>query len=154
MFDFLGEIIEGATELLSEVFGGGIAGDAMAALAMELGTTVVTIGAGAVALGALIALAELTVDSIKKYLNSRKSDIEDALNNDPETLKRFLPKERLAGANKFSLSQMKKVVHKMQRTSDGQTVATVRISHPVSGVYLDAPIAGNQVKGVYQGLVL
>lgn len=156
-FEFLGILIEGIVDFVGDLFSEGgemLAG--AAELAAEVGTSVVAIGAGAMALGAIVALAELTVNTIRNYLNSKQvaKKIEDILNNDEETLKALLPKERLAGANKCSIGEMYKSVHSVRKTSDGQTVATVRIVHPKSGVYLDAPIAGNKATGIYEGLVL
>lgn len=156
IFELIGGLLEWGVDALSELFGeaGGelIAGGAEALV--DLGTAVVAIGAGAAALGAIIALAELTVDSIRKYLNNKNiaSQIEDILNNDKQTQKYF--RDKLQNVPQFSLKQMNKVVAKMQRTSDGQTVATVRVIHPESKVYTDIPIAGNKVSGVYEGLTL
>lgn len=154
MFDLLGDLVELVTDLFSDGGGDLLAG--AADLALEIGTDIVAIGAGAAAIGAIVALAELTRDTIRKYLASKAvaSQIEDILNNDENTLNKFVPEERLRGAHKYSISQMTKVVDKIEKTADGQSVATVRVVHPRSGVYLDAKIAGNHMSGVYEGLTL
>lgn len=161
IFELLGEIIVAAGEMIGDLLEGAAdsAGellDSGAELAATLGTAVVAVSAAATAMGAVIALAELSVDAIRKWLNSKNiaSQIENILNNDPHTLESMLPEERLRGANKFSISQMKKIVHKVEKTPDGlQSVATIRIVHPC-GVYYDAVVAGNSVKDVYKGVTI
>lgn len=154
--DFISGLIEGLVDVIEEVAEVVFGNSDAAALAVELGTSVVAIGAGAAAIGACVALAELTVDTLRKFINSRdvSKKIEDALNNDEKTLKLLISKDQLAGAHVCRIGDMKKVVHSVKRTPDGQTVATVRITHPKSGACLDAHIAGNKVSGVYEGLVL
>lgn len=155
IFELVGAILESLGDFLGELFeGGGELLEGGAALASELGTAVVAIGAGAAALGALIAVAELSAQAIRNFLYSQDmaSKIQNVLNNDPTTLKNL--GVSLQNAPQYSISQMKKVVQKVSRTSDGQTVATVRVIHPTSGVYVDCPIAGNTNKDVYEGLVL
>lgn len=148
----LGELVEGVADLFSEADADMLAEGTD--FAEKLGTAVVGIGVGAAALGALVALDVLSVDSLRKYLLHRSREIEDILNDDEKTLENVRIKERLKGAKKCSISQMEKVVTRIDKTSDGQTVATVRIIHPKSNVYTDIPIAGNKVKDIYEGLVL
>lgn len=148
IFELIGALIEGIGDLLGELFEGG------AALAAELGTAAVAVGAGAAALGAVIALAELSIDAIKKYLCKRDvaAKIERILNNDQRTLNAMVSSKRLANANKFSISDMDTTVHDVRRTRDGQKVAIVRVLHPVGRVYHDVVIAGNKNIDVQAGL--
>ena len=157
IFELLGEVISSVCDWIGDLLEGGgelLAGGAE--LAAVLGTAVVALGAAATAMGAVIALAELSVHAIRKWLNSKNiaGQIENILNNNPNTLKDLLPGEILRGANKVSISQMKKVVRKVEKTPDGsQTVATIHIIHP-RGVYYETAIAGNSVKDVREGMVI
>lgn len=156
IFELIGGLLEWGAEVIGDLLGesaGELIG-AGAEMAAELGTAVVAVGVGAAALGAIVALAELSLEAIKKWLYSAKvaSRIEDILNKNPQTLAAL--GHKLQNAPKFSLSQMKKVVHEVKRTQDGQTVATIRVTHPLSGVYTDVRVAGNTNKNVYEGAIL
>lgn len=154
IFDFLGDTIEtviGST--VEAISGSGVLGEMAAELAAELGTAVVAVGAGAVALGAVIAFADLTAEKLKKFICSKQmgDQLADILNDDPTTLAR-LTEKKLENAPRYSIHDMIRRVENLEKTTDGQTVVKVRVIHPISQVYTDVSVAANECKGIYKGL--
>lgn len=157
IFDFLGDaadaVISGAVEAFS---GSEVLGEMAAELAAELGTAAVAVGAGAVALGAVAAFAELTAETLKKFIQSKQiaDQIVDALNNDPVT-RACLTENKLENAPKYKISDisdMHRKVENVEKTADGQEVVTIRVTHPISLVYTDVCVAANTCKGIYKGM--
>lgn len=159
VFDFLVDLLSDAVDSVGNLIGGisdvGMDFDSLSEFAESLGTTAVELSSAALALGAIYAFTVLTADTLEKFIQSRriKSEVEDILNNDPTTIRR-LDEEHLRNAPKCSISDMRKRVEKMQKTSDGQTVLTLRVTHPISQVYTDVKLAAKECRGVYEGMTL
>lgn len=150
IFDFLGDAADAVISAAVEAFSGP---EVLGELAAELGTAAVAIGAGAVALGAVAAFAELTAEKLKKFIHSKQiaDQIVDILNNDPVTMA-CLTENKLENAPKYKIRDMLRKVENVEKTADGQTVVTIRATHPISQVYTDVCVAANTCKGIYKGM--